>query len=338
MAFCWTRLVKWSVFRSLHFLRILAFWHWLWWLRTSPQPYAALQIFPVLFRAYHTDCLISDTPSWHLWGNSLDAPLSSGPDTYNFLLDACCWYGRHYGSSLHPLFLLPSISIFADGSKRRANRFVLHPTPEGPFYERSFSCMMQIFTARHFMAQPVFPLYELETFPVVVAIRAWLNFFTGKVVFHYLDSVASRSDFILQVLRPPWVLLWLQIMWILNTNAVSLLGLQELPAAATQQTNHPARFFSDLATWYRKVCVCPANFLHGSRELQTTATRRLNLQGWASKHPGLGKQAKSKACRVGPARALVAVGNHRVLWHLASNHFVSTFDNDGIMAHPTHQR
>ena len=165
-----------------------------------------------------------------------------------------------------------------------------------------------------------------------------VKIFTGKVVFHYLDSVASRSDFILQVLRPPWVLLWLQIMWILNTNAVSLIGLQELPAAATQQTNHPARFLSDLATWYRKVCICPANFLHGSRELQTTATRRMNLQGWTSKHPGLGKQAKSKACRVGPARALVAVGNHRVLWHLASNHFVSTFDNDGIMAHPTHQR
>ena len=100
----------------------------------------------------------------------------------------------------------------ADGPQRRANRFVLYPTPEGPFHERSFGCMMRVYTARHFMAQPVFPLYELETFPVVVAIRAWLNFFTGKVVFHYLDSVASRSDFILQVLRPPWVPLWLQIM------------------------------------------------------------------------------------------------------------------------------
>ena len=60
--------------------------------------------FSGLFRAYHTDCLILDTPSWHLWGNSLDAPLSSGPDIDNFLLDAFCWYGRHYGSSLHPLF------------------------------------------------------------------------------------------------------------------------------------------------------------------------------------------------------------------------------------------
>ena len=50
----------------------------------------------------------------------------------------------------------------ADGSQRTANRLVLHPTPEGPFYERSFSCTMQIYTALHFMAQPVFPIYELN--------------------------------------------------------------------------------------------------------------------------------------------------------------------------------
>ena len=88
------------------------------------------------------------------------------------------------------------------------------------------------------------------------------------------------------------------------THAVSLLGLQELPATATQQINHPARFSSDLATWYRKVWTCPANFLHGSRELQATATRRMNLQRWTSKHPGLGKQAKpnwscQSTCRSG---------------------------------------
>ena len=100
----------------------------------------------------------------------------------------------------------------ADGSQRTANRLVLHPTPEGPFHERSFSCTMQIYTALHFMAQPVFPIYELEIFPVVVPIRAWSKLITGKVVFHYLDSVAARSDFILQVLRPPWVPLWLRIM------------------------------------------------------------------------------------------------------------------------------
>ena len=90
-------------------------------------------------------------------------------------------------------------------------------------------------------------------------------------MFHFLDSVASRSEFILQGLRPPWVLLWLQIVWILNTNDGSLFGLQELPAAATQQTNHPARFPSNLATWCRKVCSCPANFLRGSRELQANS-------------------------------------------------------------------
>ena len=134
---------------------------------------------------------------WHLWGNLLDAPLSGGSDIDNFLLDAYCWYGRHYESRLHPPFSASLNFHSADGSQRTANRLVLHPTPEGPFHERSFSCMMQTYTARHFMAQPVFPIYELEIFPVVVAIRAWSKIFTGKVVFHYLDSVASRSDFIL---------------------------------------------------------------------------------------------------------------------------------------------
>ena len=337
MAFCWTRLVKWFVFRSLHFLRILAFWRWLWWLRTSPQPCATLQISPVLFRAYHTDCLILDTPSWHLWGNSLDAPLSSGPDIDNFLLDACCWYGRHYGSSLHPLFLLPSISILPmDPSGGQTGLFCILHLKDLSMNDLSAVWCESILHGNLWLN--LFSIIWTRNISNGCCDQSVVKFFTGKVVFHYLDSVASRSDFILQVLRPPSVLLWLQIMWILNTNAVSLLGLQELPAAATQQTNHPARFSSNLATWYRKVCICPANFLPGSRELQTTATRRMNLQGWTSKHPGLGKQAKSKACRVGPARALVAVGNHRVLWHLASNHFVSTFDNDGIMAHPTHQR
>ena len=36
--------------------------------------------------------------------------------------------------------------------------------------------MMQIYTAQHFMAQPVFPLYGLETFPVVVASERGKNF------------------------------------------------------------------------------------------------------------------------------------------------------------------
>ena len=129
--------------------------------------------FSVLFGAYHTDCLILDTPSWHLWGNSLDAPLSSGPDRDNFLLDAYCWYGRHYGSSLHPTFSASLNFHSADGSQRRANRFVLHPTPEGPFHERSFSCMMQIYTAQHFMAQPVFSIIWIRNISSGRCIRAW---------------------------------------------------------------------------------------------------------------------------------------------------------------------
>ena len=177
----------------------------------SLQPYTTLQILPVLFRACHTDCLILDTPSWHVWGNLLGAPLSSGPDMDNFPWTLTAGMDVITGVAYTPVSSALNFHS-ADGSQRTANRLVLHPTPEGPFHERSFSCTMQIYTALHFMAQPVFPIYELEIFPVVVPIRAWSKLITGKVVFHYLDSVAARSDFILQVLRPPWVPLWLRIM------------------------------------------------------------------------------------------------------------------------------
>ena len=40
------------------------------------------------------------------------------------------------------------------------------------------------------------PIYELEIFPVVAAIRTWLNFILGKLVVHYLDNDAARSAFI----------------------------------------------------------------------------------------------------------------------------------------------
>ena len=83
------------------------------------------------------------------------------------------------GVAYTPFFFSASLNFHsADGSQRRTNRFVLNPTPEGPFHERSFSCMMQIYTVRHFMAQPVFH-YLNSTFPVVVAIGAW-KIFHGK--------------------------------------------------------------------------------------------------------------------------------------------------------------
>ena len=108
-----------------------------------------------------------------------------------------------------------------------------------------------------------------------------------------------------------------------------------------QQPNRPTIRLDFPPIWLRdaeRYAVVLPIFSVVHESCKPTATRRMNPQGWTSKHPGLGKQAKSKAYRVGPARALVAVGNHRVLWHLASNHFVSTFDNDGIMAHPMHRR
>ena len=47
-----------------------------------------------------------------------------------------------------------------------------------------------------FLAESRHPIYELEIFPVVVAIRAWSKFIMGKLVVHYLDNDAARSAFI----------------------------------------------------------------------------------------------------------------------------------------------
>ena len=79
------------------------------------------------------------------------------------------------GVAYTPLFMLSSIPC-CRCVPIRADEFVLHPTPEGPFHERSFSCMMQLYTAQRFVAQPVFPLCESDTFPVVVASVRGKNF------------------------------------------------------------------------------------------------------------------------------------------------------------------
>ena len=47
-----------------------------------------------------------------------------------------------------------------------------------------------------FLAESRHPIYELEIFPLVVAIRAWSKFIMGKLVVHYLDNDAARSAFI----------------------------------------------------------------------------------------------------------------------------------------------
>ena len=133
----------------------------------------------------------------------------------------------------------------ADGSQRTANRLVLHPTPEGPFHERSFSCTMQIYTALHFMAQPVFPIYELEIFPVVVPIRAWSKFIMGKVVFHYLDNDAARSTFIRASASTSLSTTLVADYVDLNTNAFSLIGLQSCQPQQLSRSTIPLRFFSE---------------------------------------------------------------------------------------------
>ena len=49
-----------------------------------------------------------------------------------------------------------------------------------------------------------FPLDELEQFKGPLH-QSGVKVFHRSAVFHYQDSVALRSVFVLQVLRPPWV-------------------------------------------------------------------------------------------------------------------------------------
>eukprot|EP00435_Cladocopium_sp_Y103_P039661 s4259_g10.t1 len=47
-----------------------------------------------------------------------------------------------------------------------------------------------------FLADSKHPIYELEIFPLIVAVRAWSNFLAGQLVVHYLDNDAARSSFV----------------------------------------------------------------------------------------------------------------------------------------------
>jgi len=53
-----------------------------------------------------------------------------------------------------------------------------------------------------FLGESKHPIYELEIFTVVVAIRAWSKFIMGKVVFHYLDNVALPATAAQQINYP----------------------------------------------------------------------------------------------------------------------------------------
>ena len=47
-----------------------------------------------------------------------------------------------------------------------------------------------------FLRQSRHPIYELEIFPLVIAVKVWAKLILGKLVIHYLDNDAARSAFV----------------------------------------------------------------------------------------------------------------------------------------------
>ena len=47
-----------------------------------------------------------------------------------------------------------------------------------------------------FLAKSQHPIYELEIFPLLVAVKLWSTSILGKLVVHYLDNDAARSSFV----------------------------------------------------------------------------------------------------------------------------------------------
>ena len=90
--------------------------------------------------------------------------------------------------------------IFTDGAFEPTNTqpasiggILLNPSGKVVSY---FGCYISGSLLNVFLEESRHPIYELEIFPVVVAIRAWSKFIMGKLVFHYLDNDAARSAFI----------------------------------------------------------------------------------------------------------------------------------------------
>ena len=90
--------------------------------------------------------------------------------------------------------------IFTDGAFEPTNEqpasiggILVHPSGKVVSY---FGAYISGSLLNDFLAESRHPIYELEIFPVVVAIRAWSKFIMGKLVVHYLDNDAARSAFI----------------------------------------------------------------------------------------------------------------------------------------------
>ena len=92
---------------------------------------------------------------------------------------------------------------------------------------------------------PNHPIYELEILPLLVAVKIWSTYIVGKLVVHYLDNDAARSAFV----------------------------------RAHTSTDLGAVLIAEYVEFEYKFL-----FLHGSRELQAIATRRMNARHGDGRH------------------------------------------------------
>ena len=218
-----------------------------------------------------------------------------GPDIDNFLLDAYCWYGRHYGSSLHPPFSASlnfhsAAWIPADGKQVGFASYTWRTFPWTIFqlYDANLYCTA-IYGSTCF-----FPIYELEIFPVVVAIRAVVKNFRGKsgvplsgqrcieIRFHSASASTSLGTTLVTD-------------YVNFEHKCRFTAWLARIASHSNPADQPSRqIFLRSGYVIQKGLNLSCQFSSMVREscMQATATRRMNLQGWTSKHPGLGKQAK----------------------------------------------
>ena len=85
-------------------------------------------------------------------------------------------------------------------------------------------------------------IFELEFFPVVVALRAWSKFIMGKLVSYYLDNDAAISTFIRASASTSLSITLVAHYVDLNTNAFSPIGLQSCQSQQPSKSTIPLRF------------------------------------------------------------------------------------------------
>ena len=90
------------------------------------------------------------------------------------------------------------------------------------------------------MSKSKHPIYELEIFPLLVAVMVWSTTVVGKLIVNYLDNDAARSAFV----------------------------------RAHASTDLGAALIAEYVEFEYK-----CRFSHGSQELHATATRRMSLRG-----------------------------------------------------------